>query len=154
MKYKVILTRTRCPLPAGAVCSPTPQCICNPKPGFEAGSSPSTSVHHGIMFPLSCREDDLGKRKKKGIQPSQCAPKQRCVCSKAGSTRCENAAMPHVWSLQLLSTALQGAETWSGGDLGQICLPTVPAAAQPETSQQSLGRQVKTRQKLSFKAAK
>lgn len=82
------------------------------------------------MFPLSCREDDLGKgKKKKGTQLSQCAPKQRCVCSKAGSTRRENTAMPHVSSLQLLSTAQKGAETRSGGDMGQLCIPTVPACS-------------------------
>lgn len=123
MKYKVILTRTWCPLPAGAVCSPTPRYICNPKPGFEAGSSPSTSVHHRIMFPLSCREDDLGKGEKKGIQLSQCAPKQRCVCSKAGSTRCENAAMPHVWSLQLLYREQRhGLEVTWGRSAFPLCL--------------------------------
>lgn len=34
--------------------------------------------------------------------------------------------MPHMLSLQLLSTAQKGAETRAGCDMGQLCLPTVP----------------------------
>lgn len=153
MKYEVILTRTWCPPPAGTVCSPTPWCICNPKPGFKAGSSPSTSVHHRIMFPLSCREDDLGKGKKKGGSSQVNVLQNKGVLvQRQGSTRCENTAVPHVSTLQLLSTAQKGAETRSGGDTGQLCLPTEPACS--SASQHSLGRQVKTRQKLSLKAPK
>lgn len=36
--------------------------IRNPKPGFEAGISRSTSVCCSIVFPLSCGEDDPGKK--------------------------------------------------------------------------------------------
>lgn len=106
------------------------------------------------MFPLSCREDDLGKGEKKRIQLSQCAPKQRCACSKAGVPSVKIQPCPtcchYSCSALLKREQRHGLEVTWGSSAFPLCL----TAAQPQTSQQSLGKQVKTRQKLSFKAAK